>query len=165
MRQAFFLLCAVFATELHPVQAQPAIRVEPPDPAYTGTLQSQTADAVIRNYLHAWDSLRAAFAQNRTTSLDQDFVGTAKEKLAATIRQQAALGFGTEYHDRAHNIKIVFASPEGLSVELEDDVDYEVQLLGSNKPTSKLNRKARYFVVLTPTETRWRVRVFQAEHD
>ena len=60
--------------------------------------------------------------------LDADFVGAAKDKLAETIQQQAALGIRTRYQDRAHDIQIIFYSPDGLSIELKDKVDYDVQV-------------------------------------
>jgi hypothetical protein len=165
MRRALGALVLFFVASGGDMWGQPSVRVDAPDAGGTSSLQKQTAAAAIQNYLHSWESLREAFEKNQVAALDQDFVGAAKDKLTSTIRQQSALGFGTTYLDRAHEIKIVFYSPEGLSLELEDTVDYDVQLIGHGAPTEKLNRRARYFVVLTPAETRWRVRVFQAEHD
>ena len=67
------------------------------------------------------------------------------------------------YQDRAHDLQIVFYSPEGLSIQIVDTVDYDEQVLDHDKVlATKLVRK-RYVVVLTPSEVRWRVRVFQAE--
>jgi len=159
---ALIVACTVCALRLW---GQSTVHVETPDRNGTAGLQEQTAHTAIDNYLHSWQSLRRAFEKNQAAGLDQDFVGTAKDKLAATIREQAALGLGTTYQDRSHDIKIVFYSPEGLSMELEDDVTYDVELLGHGTPTTRLNQRAKYFVVMTPAETRWRVRVFQAEHD
>ena len=50
--------------------------------------------------------------------LDEDFVGTAKDKLANAIDEQAKAGVHTRYRDRSHHIQFLFYSPEGLSIEL-----------------------------------------------
>jgi hypothetical protein len=52
-----------------------------------------------------------------------------------------------------------------LSIELTDTVEYDVQLLDHDKSQATQRVRARYIVVLTPAELRWRVRVLQAEVD
>jgi hypothetical protein len=106
--------------------------------------------------------MNAALEQNRADLLDADFVGVAKEKLAGTIRQQAALGIRTRYQDRGHDLQIVFYSPDGLSIELKDTAEYDVQLIDHDKSQMKQRVRAHYIVVLTPAEVRWKVRVFQS---
>jgi hypothetical protein len=165
MRWAFPILFVLAAGGLRYAGAQAAVRVEPADTTNTVNMRDQTATAAIQNYLDAWRSVKTAFEQNRAGLLDQDFIGTAKDKLSETIRQQSALGIRTSYQDRAHDIQIVFYSPEGLSLELKDSVDYDVQVLDHDQAATTQHLKATYIVVMTPTETRWRVRVFQAEHD
>lgn len=145
--------------------AQASVRVEPANLQGPRILEQQTASAVIRDYLQSWRSLNAAMEQNRTDLLDTDFVGTARDKLAETVQQQATLGLDTRYQDRAHDIQIVFYSPEGLSIELTDTVDYDQQVLDHGKPITSQRMHARYLVVLTPTESRWKVRVFQAQSE
>lgn len=142
--------------------AQPEVRVEPSHLEGPRQLADQTATAVVNNYIEAWVSLRTALEQNRTDLLDRSFVGDARDKLADTIRQQAKLGLQTTYRDRSHDVKIVFYSPEGLSVELTDTVQYDVQVHDGDKTIAIQPVTQRYLVVLTPTEVRWRVRVFQA---
>jgi hypothetical protein len=145
--------------------AQSAVHVEQADAAGTRTLKEQTASAAIRNYLEAWQTLKTALEQNRADVLDQDFVGSAKDKIAETVGQQRTQDIRTTYQDRSHDIQAVFYSPEGLSLELTDRVEYDVQLFDHDKPMATQHMKAKYIVVMTPAETRWRVRVFQAEHD
>ena len=100
------------------------------------TLEKQTETSVIRDYQQAWQSLSAALEENRPDLLDADFVGIAKEKLTNTIQDQEKLGIQTRYRDRNHDIKLIFYSPEGLSIQLVDTVDYDVQeFLGSGKST------------------------------
>jgi hypothetical protein len=143
--------------------AEPAVHVEPPNLHGPRQLQDQTATAVVQDYVESWQSLAAALRQNRPDLLDQDFVGTAKDKLTDTIHQQAALGLHTRYQDRAHKIQIVFYSPDGLSIQLVDDVEYEEGVVDDQKVLTMQHTHARYTVVMTPAETRWRVRIFQAE--
>lgn len=143
--------------------AQPVVQVEPPNLHGSRQLQDQTATAAVRDYLESWQSLAAALQQNRADLLDRDFVGTAKDKLTDTLHQQAALGIHILYRDRAHNIRIIFYSPDGLSVQLVDNVEYDEKVVDNQKVLTTQRTHARYTVVMTPAETRWRVRIFQAE--
>ncbi len=139
------------------------VRVEPPNPQATKQLQKQTASAAIRDYLQSWRILRAALEQNRPDLLEQSFVGTALDKLKDTIGQQADLGLHTTYQDRAHDLRVVFYSPDGLSIQLIDNAEYDQQVFDHDKVLATERVRQRYVVVLTPTEVRWRVRVFQAD--
>jgi hypothetical protein len=163
MRNPIFIAGFVFAAIFVSSADQPAVRVEPTDSAGPRTLEKQTKAAVVRDYLQAWSSLSRAFEQNRADILDADFVGVAREKLEDTIREQAKLGIQTRYRDGAHDIQLVFYSPEGLSLQLVDTVEYDVQILDHEKVLTTQHVHARYVAVLTPTEVRWKVRVFQAE--
>lgn len=142
---------------------QPTVRVEPSDLQGPRPLQEQTAKAVVRDYLESWQSLSKALQQNRPDLLDRDFIGDAREKIAGTIKEQAAAGLHTVYRDRSHDVKILFYSPEGLSVELADTVEYDVNVMNQDKSLATKQVRSRYIVVLTPTEVRWRVRIFQSQ--
>ena len=142
--------------------AQAAVRVEPANLQGPRILADETANAVVKNYIESWRSLRDALQQNRPELLNHDFVGTAQQKFTDTIQQQAKLGLKTTYQDHSHDIQIVFYSPEGLSVELIDNVDYDLQVSDKGKVLTTQPVHARYVVVMTPTEVRWRVRVMQA---
>ncbi len=143
--------------------AQATVKVEPASVNGPRPLAEQTAQAVIRDYLESWQSLSAAFDQDRADLLDADFVGDARDKLAQAIRDQSQMAVSTRYQDRAHDVQIVFYSPEGLSIELSDTVDYDVQLMDHDKPLGTQHVHARYLVVLTPSELQWRVRILQAQ--
>ena len=163
MMQRRLILLALFAGSLAAHAAdEPSVRVQPPHLQGPRELQETTAKAVVQNYLDSWQSMNKALEQNRPDLLDRDFVGSAKEKLAATIKQQTAAGIRTTYHDRSHNVQILFYSPEGLSIQLADDVEYDVQLSSGGKSLGTQQVKTRYLVVLTPSEVRWRVRILQA---
>jgi hypothetical protein len=163
MLKSCLMLSAVLSAATGCAAAQATVRVEPATLDTPRPLADQTAKAVIRDYLESWQSMSAAFNGNRADLLDADFVGDAKDKLTQTIKKQTELGIQTHYRDRAHDVQIVFYSPEGLSIELIDTVDYDVQLLDHDKSQATQQVHARYIVVLTPAELRWRVRVFQAD--
>jgi len=156
------LIAMAFGAASALAAAQATVHVQPSHLEGPRQLADQTANAVIQDYVESWQTLHAALDQNRIDVLDRDFVGTAKDKLTETIQQQAKLGLRTSYQDRSHDVQIVFYSPEGLSIELTDNVEYDQQLLDHDKVVTTQHINARYTVVLTPSETRWRVRVFQA---
>jgi hypothetical protein len=94
------------------------------------SLPEQTATAAIRDYL----AVLASYEQPRLSKIAQTYsirisLELPKTNSTETIQQQTALGIRTRYQDRAHDIQIVFYSPEGLSIELIDKVDYDVQVL------------------------------------
>lgn len=156
---AHILGCAVagFAAD------QPAVRVEPPNLQGPRQLQPQTAKAAIQDYLDSWRELSNAFSKNRPDLLSHRFIGEAEDKLADTIKQQQLKDIRTVYREKSHDVKILFYSPDGLSIELADAVQYDMQLFDHDKAIGTQRVHARYIVVLTPTEVRWRVRIFQAQ--
>jgi hypothetical protein len=143
--------------------AQPEVTVDISQLKGPRPLEDQTKAAAIRDYLESWQGMNEALEQNQPSLLDEDFIGTARDKLADTIDEQAKAGIQTRYSDRAHHIQFLFYSPEGLSIELIDDAEYDVQILDHDKPVSTVPVSARYIVVLTPAEVRWKVRVMQAD--
>ncbi len=156
------ICCAAFGLTACLAAAQPAVRVEPSQPQGQQALADQTRSAAIADYLGAWKSMSEALEQNRPGLLDRDFTGSAKDELSATIAQQASLGMRSRYRDLAHDLQFVFYSPDGLSIEMTDDAEYEVQVFVHDKPLAAQRMHARYVVVLTPGAARWGVRVLQA---
>ena len=141
---------------------QPSVQVQPPDLQGSRPLEKQTAAAVVRDYLESWQKFRAALDENQAALLDPDFVGTARTKLASAIGEQAKLGIHTVYQDESHNLQIVFYSPDGLSIQMIDNVEYDQQVLDRDRVLATQHVKTRYVVVMTPAEVRWKVRVFEA---
>jgi hypothetical protein len=125
----FLILCALFSAISHFGVAQATVLVEPVYLQGSRPLLVQTEKAAIRDYLQSRQSFRDALDQNRADLLDPEFVGTAKDKIRGTIQRQAALGIHTRYRDRSHDVQIVFYSPEGLSIELTDKGEYDMELL------------------------------------
>ena len=163
MVKSLFLTVVLLAAIPAIAADQPSVRVQPPALHVPRQLQDQTAKAVVQDYLDCWQSMSHALDQNRPDLLDRDFIGTARERLAATIKQQSSAGLRTVYQDKSHDVQILFYSPEGLSIQLADTVDYDVQLFDHDKSLGTQHIHTRYIVVLTPSEVRWRVRIFQAQ--
>jgi hypothetical protein len=141
---------------------QSAVRVGGADSVGPRALEAQTRTAVVRDYLAAWQSLDHALDANNASLLDADFTGIAREKLADTIADQQKLGLKVRYQDNKHDIKLIFYSPEGLSIQLLDTVEYDVQVLDHDKPQASQHVRTQYLAVLTPTEVRWKVRILQS---
>lgn len=160
MQRSLFLT-ATMGVALTACAGAQNIRVEPAHLEGPRELAPQTQQGVIRDYLASWKSMQMALEQNQSDQLAKDFVGTAKDKLTATIDAQKAAGVHTVYQDRSHDLQIVFYSPEGLSIELTDNVEYEVQVFDHDKQIATQQVHGHYTVVMTPAEVRWRVRVLQ----
>jgi predicted PhzF superfamily epimerase YddE/YHI9 len=160
---AILVASCILAAPLTAMGDEPTVHVRPPELKGSRQVEAETRTAVVRDYLQSWKSLLLALDQNQAGLLDQSFVGTAREKLANTIEQQAKLGIHTRYLDHAHDLQIVSYSPEGLSIQMTDTVEYEEQVLDHEKLIATKTMRQHYLIVLTPAEVRWRVRVFQAE--
>jgi hypothetical protein len=143
--------------------AQPSVKVAPMDAVGPRPVEQQTQSSVVRDYLQAWQTLSGAMSQNRADLLDASFVGVAKDKLLDTIREQQKLGIQTSYRDLSHNLEVVFYSPEGLSLQLLDSVEYDVEVSDHGKTLGTQHVRTRYVAVLSPTESKWKVRVLQSD--
>jgi hypothetical protein len=137
------------------------VTVKPSQTQGSRTVEKQTEAAVIRDYLQAWKTLDVALNSDRADQLDAYFVGTALSKLSSVVADQTKAGIHTHYAERSHDLQIIFYSPEGLSIQLSDDVEYEEQVFQGNTLIASKVVKRRYLAVLTPSEVRWRVRILQ----
>ena len=141
---------------------EPSVHVQPPQLQGSRPLEKQTEASVIRDYLQSWRSMRQALDENQAADLDPDFIGAARDRLGETITAQTRSGIHSRYQDRSHDLQIVFYSPEGLSIQMTDNVEYEQQVLDKDKVLVTKVIHQRYIVVLTPSEVRWQVRILQA---
>jgi hypothetical protein len=141
---------------------QPMVRVAPMDSVGPRPVEQQTQSSVVRDYLQAWQTLDAAMNQNQPELLDAYFVGIARDKLSDTIREQKNLKIETAYHVRSHDVQVVFYSPEGLSIQLVDNIEYDQEIRDRGKTVGSQHVRTRYIAVLTPTESKWKVRVLQS---
>jgi len=152
---------AILAAVLLSASTEPTVHVAPMDSVGPRPVEEQTQSSVIRDYLLAWQTMNETLSQNRTDQLDTVFVGKAREKLAETVHEQQSIGIETSYLPKSHDIKVVFYSPEGLSIQLLDEVEYDVDIKKGGQSIGSERVRARYVAVLSPTETRWKVRVLQ----
>ncbi len=157
----FFVGAPIIFALLLSADTQPTVRVAPMNTVGPRPVETQTQSSVIRDYLLAWQTMETALRENRADLLDAYFVGQAKERLTETIREQQNIGLRTSYQEKAHNIKVVFYSPEGLSIQLTDEVEYDVDVQKGDQGFGSQHIRARYIAVLTPTESQWKVRMFQ----
>ncbi len=125
-------------------------------------MQEATRQSIARAYSHAWQVWADAVAQNREDLLDAAFLGTARENFAQLIRHQKASGLRQRCVDRGHKVELLFYSPEGLSVQLRDRAQFEVQILNGDSVIHREQVTMNYIALLTPTEVTWKVRLLQA---
>ena len=163
MRRLLMAGCLLGAGTVLAQDAEPAVKIEPPVRSGPRQLEAQTEKSVVRDYLLAWKSLHTALDTNDAAPLDAYFVGTAQQKLADTVDAQTKMGIHTRYVERSHDLQIIFYSPEGLSIQLVDNVEYDEQIMQQDKVLASKPIKRRYMVVMSPSEVRWRVRILQAE--
>ena len=142
--------------------AQPNVHVDPSMPASPRPIEPQTEQAAVRDYLQSWKAMDLAFGQNRPDALAQDFVGSAAEQLSGAIKEQSDLGIQTHYQDISHDIRFLFYSPEGMSLEFVDTVKFNVQVYDHGRLISSKVENTRCLVIMTPSEVRWSIRIFQA---
>lgn len=161
MRYCLLLACLLVSSTVF-AASKPVVREEAPNLHGSRALEPETQKAVIRDYLQSWTALEKANHRDNPQLLDQDFVGNALKKLSKTITDQEKLGIRTRYKVASHDIQIVFYSPNGLSIELTDQVAYREQVEDGSKALADKTLHATYLVVLTPSAVRWVVRVFQA---
>ncbi len=143
---------------------EPSVHVEPALLQGSRPFEKQTETAVVRDYLQSWASMRQALDENRPTELDPAFIGAARDRLGETITAQNRGGLHTRYQDRAHDLQIVFYSPEGLSIQMTDNVEYEEQIMRKDKVLATKLIHQHYLVVLTPSDVQWQVRILQATY-
>jgi hypothetical protein len=161
-RKPALLVVFILASILAIAAGKPAVRV---DVSKVGPrpLEQQTQTSVVRDYLDAWKTLSRALEENRAALLDTAFLGAAKEEFAETIQQQRETGVKGIYRDTSHNIELGFYSPEGMSIQVIDTVEYDIEVTDQGRSQGTQHVRTRYVAVLTPTEVRWKVRILQAE--
>ena len=161
----FYLLSCALCMPLRLQAQQPTVHIQASDSQGSRLVEKQTESSVIEDYLQGWKTLQQALDLNQVLKLDPDFVGVARDKLTETIDSQNSLGIHTRYRALSHDLQIVFYSPEGLSIQLTDNVEYKQEILKKDILLATAVVSRRYIVVLTPSETRWQIRIMQATLD
>ena len=125
-------------------------------------MEDTTQRALARDYAAALQAMTQALDQNRTDLLGASFIGTANDKLTATIQEQKKSGLHQHIVDRGHTIDAVFYSPEGSAIELHDTAHIELQLMDGGQVVHSEDATVHYVALLTAAENSWKVRVFEA---
>ncbi len=144
--------------------AEPTIKIRTTQTKGSRAVEKQTETAVIRDYLEAWKTLDLALNNDRADQLEFYFVGTALTRLSGVVADQTKAGIHTHYIEHSHDLQIIFYSPEGLSIQLADDVQYEEQVFDGSKLLVSRTVNKRYLAVLTPSEISWRIRILQCDN-
>ena len=125
-------------------------------------LEDITARSVQRAYAMAWSEMGDALDQNKPSLLNPHFTGFARDEFGARIADQQKLGLHTRIVDHGHKATAVLYPADGLSIQLRDVAQLEIQVMSGDKVLSTENVTRHYVVVLTPAETSWKVRILQA---
>jgi rhamnogalacturonyl hydrolase YesR len=125
-------------------------------------VEDTTQRAVARDYAAAWQAMAAALDQNRTDLLAGNFIGTADDRLTASIKQQRKNGLHQQIVDKGHRVNVVFYSPEGSAMELYDTAQIQLQIMDGNKVVQSEDATVHYVALITAAENSWKVRMLEA---
>lgn len=140
--------------------SEPAVELKT-EAAQPREVEEATQKAIERDYTAAWKSMITALGENRSDALDAGFVGIARDKLAARLEEQKKNGLRTRYVDKGHKLEAVFYSPEGSAMQLRDTATLEMQVLDGDTVVHQEDGTAYYIILMSVTEDRWKVRVFE----
>jgi hypothetical protein len=121
-------------------------------------LEQATGESLVREYATAWKNLATSLDENRTDLLNDDFAGTAKDRLTEQIAAQKKNGLHQHTVDHGHQVDAVFYSTDGSAIELRDTAQLEIQVLDGGKIVASNEATVHYLAVLTVADGRWKVR-------
>jgi hypothetical protein len=124
-------------------------------------LEDLTRQKIVHDYAAAWKTLTTGLEQNRSELLNDYFTGFAKHEFTRTITEQAGTGIHRHYIDHGHKLEALFYSPDGGVMQLQDNVEYEVQIFDGDRLIRSETVTARFLVLMTPAADRWMVRLLQ----
>ena len=124
-------------------------------------IEETTQKALARDYATAWQTMTEALDQNRADLLSANFIGTAGDKLTATIQEQTKAGLHQHITDQGHTVDAVFYSPEGSAIELHDIAHLQIDVMDGSKVIHTENATVHYVALLTAAENSWKVRVLE----
>jgi hypothetical protein len=125
-------------------------------------MEAVTQKNVVRHYGRAWQSLADAFDHNTPVSLNDYFVGAAKDQLTGTVNEQQRAGIHSRYLDQRHMVDVVFYAPEGDVAMLHDTVQCDLEVYDGDKSIHTERAVLHYVVLMTPGADRWVIRQLQA---
>ena len=145
------------ASRYSAAQSSPAVEFNAANSA-PRSVEDLTSQSVPRDYAFAWQNMEQALDENRSGLLDAYFTGFAKTSLQQRIKQQAQTGLHVRYTDHGHKLNVLFYSPNGDLMQIEDDAQLEMQILDGSKVIQSQPLRVRYMVLMTPGADRWMVR-------
>jgi|ERR1700733_6768303 hypothetical protein len=152
------LLGFVFAAcVLSVAQAPPQVHLDA-DGLAPRSIEELTGTTIARHYALAWRDLAGALDSNSAKGLGEEFVGFAKDRLTKRIAQQSQSGLHVHIVDHGHQLKAVFYSTDGASMQLFDQAQLEIQTFDGSKLIDTQNASHDYMVLMTPGADRWYVR-------
>ncbi len=158
---ALFPSPALVRAASFPADALPQVELNGSN-ATPRSLESLTQQNISRHYGKAWQDLADAFTYNSPASLNNYFVGPARDQLAMAISDQQKIGLHSRYLTQRHKIDVVFYAPEGDLVELRDTLQCELQVLDGETSIHNEQTILHYIVLMTPSADRWVIRQLQA---
>lgn len=124
-------------------------------------IEDLTRQKIVHDYAAAWQTLTAGLEQNRAELLNDYFTGFAKKEFTQTISEQAGAGIRRHYVDHGHKLEVVFYSPDGGVMQLQDDADLELQIFDGPRLLHSEKIPGRFLILMTPAADRWMVRLLQ----
>lgn len=121
-------------------------------------IEELTGTAIARDYALAWRDMASALESGQSGSLNEEFVGFAKDHLAQRVAEQNRTGVHVRIVDHGHHLKAVFYSADGSAMQLFDHAELEVQIFDGGKLLDTENVPNEYVVLMTPGADRWYVR-------
>jgi hypothetical protein len=121
-------------------------------------IEDLTGTSIVRNYAAAWREMAGALESNQATGIADEFVGLAKDHLTQRIAEQKQAGLHFRIVDHGHQVKAIFYSTDGTTMQLIDQAQLEIQTFDGNKLLDTQNSQHQYMVLMTPGADRWYVR-------
>ena len=132
------------------------------DSAGPRQVEDNTQRAIVRDYTAAWQGIRAAFEQNSTVPLNENFTGFALDRLSQRVKEQQSNGLKTRLIDHGHKVEAIFYSIDGSAIQLRDTASIETQILYGTTVIHSDQAQIHYVAIMTGAEDRWKVRVLQS---
>jgi hypothetical protein len=125
-------------------------------------IEDNTQRSIVRDYTAAWQGIRAAFEQNSTAPLNENFTGFALDRLSQRVKEQQSNGLKTRIVDHGHKVEAIFYSIDGSAIQLRDTASIETQILDGTTVIHSDQAQIHYIAIMTGAEDRWKVRVLQS---
>lgn len=155
------VLCLTAGIAFIPATVHAASRTLDASASAPRPVEEATAAAIERDYLHGWKSLATALEANHAELLNENFTGTARQHWQQAIDLQQQSGLSRRIIDHGHSLRVTFYSLDGSALQAEDVADLEIEYRDGAKVLSSEHIHPHYFVLLTPAENSWKIRILE----